>query len=457
MLFREVVIGLRRAWSQGGVAVESIKSIAVKGSFLSIQVVTSILLARSLGPVGFGDYSLAITVVALLVVVAELGFPSYLVRMVAAYRGEGHTGLIAKLVKWSLLLVLATSLLTVALASVSLTSWLKDLLPLSKRVITLALILVPAMAILDTAVGAMRGMGFVIGAELYNQVFRPGLFLACVALIYVNRSDVNVPSSLMLAVNVAVTGITAGVSLRALFLLLGRSTDGSESSSASPFVWLRGSLPFLFLASAQMLNHHIDTLMIGILLNQEQVGLYRVAVQLSDGAQMILMAISVVIGPRLAYLHARGGWDQLERLLVKSHQLGFVLILPIAGIFFLGMGEFLVTLVFGSEYADSVASALILLMGKLAYALVGYCGLAVSMFGYPSVATWTVVLLMVVNGLLNAALIPVYGIEGAAFATIVSQFALNALLAIWMKGRFGRSFTPLGAMIDKLWARVFDH
>ncbi|MBD3756183.1 MAG: oligosaccharide flippase family protein, partial [Gammaproteobacteria bacterium] len=69
-------------------------SAGVQAANRAIALVLGVVLARSLGPDGYGVYAFAFALMSLLMVAAEAGVPTLLMREVAAAEGSGDWGLL---------------------------------------------------------------------------------------------------------------------------------------------------------------------------------------------------------------------------------------------------------------------------------------------------------------------------------------------------------------------------
>jgi O-antigen/teichoic acid export membrane protein len=105
-----------------------------------------------------------------------------------------------------------------------------------------------------------------------------------------------------------------------------------------------------------------------------------------------------------------------------------VLTLPVFLAFVTG-GRWLISLMYGDAYSDAYLPLVILSAGQVANALFGSVGLLLTMTGHErDVARWLTVS-AACNILLATALIPFFGMVGAAGATVVSLLIWN--LAFW--------------------------
>ena len=417
-------------------------SLGIKGAYLILQFAVGVALARGLGPEGFGIYSFALAFVALLAIPAQLGVPGLLLRMVAVYQGHGQAGSLRDLVTRS---SKAVALLAVGMAGGCIVLVMVfDVRPggAPAGALVVGALLLPALALLAVNRGALCGLGHVVLGQIPGNIVRPVCLLAALGGLYAMAS---LNAEAAIAANLGATGAALALGWW-LWKRRRPNHTGATAEKGDGVEWLRDAFPFLLLAGAQVVNYQADVLMIGLLMEQRDVGLYRVAVQIADAMGVILVSVSVVIAPHLARLHAKGDWSSLRRILVAAHRGGFAALLVLAGLIVL-FGEPLLVLLFGVEYAVAFMPLVILVSGKALYATVGYAGLALSMFGLASVATLVTLVTAGVNVGLNLLLIPSFGTLGAAVATVTSAFIVNLCCMIWMAVRLRHDFSALGCKL----------
>jgi len=415
-----------------------IGGIGIKAVYLPIQFAVGVLLARMLGPEGLGVYAFVIALVHLLVVVAQFGFPAFLVRSVAVSRAKNAFAEIKRMLVGAGQIVLLLSLTLLGIGLIWLMGYGFKGIPHSA--LMAGFFLIPLLALTATTCGAIRGLGHVIVGQLSEEIIRPVTFLL-VLLAFWSSGIVLSPERALLAYGFAAfLGLALAVTL--LFYRLPK-LEGNTLVDTQRSQLLRQSLPFLLLAGAQVMNYQTDVLMLGLLATQEQIGLYRVSLQVAEGLGVVLYAASLAIAPQLARLHAQGDWLNIQRILVYSHRGGALAVLPLALVLILFSGP-LIAFVFGEVFRPAQGALNILALGKIAYATVGFSGLALSMLGRPGAATIIMLVTVGMNVVLNFVLIPRYGIEGAALATAVSQFVVNAGGILYLWHQLDYDFSALG-------------
>ena len=108
-------------------------------------------------------------------------------------------------------------------------------------------------------------------------------------------------------------------------------SDAGEALSQPNII--RASVPFLLLASVQVLNYQIGLVVIGMMLETVDVALYRAAVQVIDGLGVVLFAFSMVLGPRIVRAQAQGDYDGLGRMMIHAHLAAAGIMLVAAGLY----------------------------------------------------------------------------------------------------------------------------
>jgi O-antigen/teichoic acid export membrane protein len=135
--------------------------------------------------------------------------------------------------------------------------------------------------------------------------------------------------------------------------------------------------------------------------------------------------------------------DKLQRMITKSARVILIGSLPIAIVLIL-FGHWFLLFFFGQDFIQGEKALAILGAGQLINAATGSVGLLLIMTGYERDAAMCVGISAVLNMILNAFLIPKWGLEGAAAATTTTVMFWNILLAILLYKRLGIHSTALG-------------
>jgi len=176
----------------------------------------------------------------------------------------------------------------------------------------------------------------------------------------------------------------------------------------------------------------IDILMLGIYLDDGQVGKYSFAALFLEGLYQIPVVIRTIVNPMLA----RAEFSDTGKFRHMIRQVSALAggATSLSGIILLFVFPSFVTLFPAALIEDSFLPLKILLLGLMAYAFFIPFDFLLLQSGRPGAQSLMMGVNVCANIVLNAALIPHFGIVGAAIATsasfIISALTLN--LAAWL-------------------------
>jgi O-antigen/teichoic acid export membrane protein len=396
---------------------------------------TSVLLARLLGVSGYGVYAFVFAWLHLLAIPTALGMDKLMVREVAVFRARGAWGALHGFLRWGNLAVLAASVGVATLAAG--VGWVvlepHDGLRLA---FVLGLASLPLMTLTSLRQAAMRGFNHIVGGQWPELLLRPVLIVALSLLAWLVLPRLGIPFNAVWAVGAALAATAVAFVVGAL-LLFRVLRDEAESAppSAEPGRWLKRALPFMVISGMYVLNARTDVVMLGALADTDAVGLYTPATRGAELISFVLLAVNTALSPTLARLFAEGKRAQLEAATARSTRLITLATLPLAFAMVL-LGEIFLRL-FGPEFVAGYTAMVILSAGQLINAATGTVGTLLNMTGFERDTALAVGFSAALNVLLNALLIPRFGIDGAAAATALSTLTWNALLAAFVYRRLG--------------------
>lgn len=186
---------------------------------------------------------------------------------------------------------------------------------------------------------------------------------------------------------------------------------------------LRDSWPLIFSAIVVMIYMRIDQIMIKEMLGEYEVGVYSAAVRLSEAFYFIPMLITASLFPSI--LNAK---KQSEKLYQQRLQKLYTLLVWMAIAISLPMtflSDWLILLLFGQEYQEAGQ----VLKVHVWAAIFVFLGVAFGKYllveNLTKIAFQRTLLGAVSNVFLNFWLIPIYGVTGAAMATLLAQLIAN--------------------------------
>ncbi|HOW36315.1 MAG TPA: flippase [Candidatus Omnitrophota bacterium] len=191
---------------------------------------------------------------------------------------------------------------------------------------------------------------------------------------------------------------------------------------------LRNSWPLIFSTVAIIVYMRIDQIMIGQMLGDAPVGIYSAAVRISEAWYFMPMAIAGSVFPIILQIKQSNEglyYQKLQNLLDALTLLGIGV-----AVFVTLTSSTLVTLLYGTAYAQSSSILTLHIWGGV-FVCLGVAGN--SWFIAENLQIYTCFITLaggIANIALNLVLIPKFGIQGAALATVISQILASYLLNI---------------------------
>lgn len=377
---------------------------------------------KLLGPESFGTYELAFTALMILGTLGRLGLDGVLVRFLSEWRSTEDFGKIRFLYRrivlhglaWSLLLGTGLYLLAPFVASFFGGG---DTLILSFQSAALGL---PFFLFLTLNIEAMRGFKQMVAFSIFQN--GTVLLLAAGVLYFGISSDLSVlslPMNAFVLSLVVVSLLSGGV-----YFSLQRKIIGKPTMDP---VAMRGvykvALPMLVSGALFYIIAWTDVTMIGYFMDERSVGIYRIAFKVATLITFTQFAINSFLAPAISELHSEGGSEKFRRLIRQVGVINFWMAVPVAMIILL-FPSFLLGL-FGPEYPEAVNSLRVLAVGQLINALCGPVFYILNMTGKEKDTQRIMVWVALINGVLNAVLIPQMGVFGAAIASSISMSLWN--------------------------------
>lgn len=390
-------------------------SISLAGRLVGrvVMMLTQVVLARILGVVAFGLYSIGYSVLRIGEIFVPIGLEQAVVRFGVIRKG-GQPNIRGVVIKKTLILALFSGfffgLVTYLLAPILANSVFHDVrLKVVLRLIAFSFIL---LSILQVGAAATRISKHVQFATITVDLIQPisNLILAILFLI-LGWALVGTLWALIGSYGLA----SIAVCLILIWLFPGFSQD-LDRTAPSFFELLRFSFPASFARVFASLIMMFDRVLIGFFRPMEDVGVYQAASLVSTIFPIILVSINAIFSPMITDFHRSGLRERLDKIYKISTRWGISLGLPIL-LFVVAFPEWLLISVFGEEYAGGVIPLLLLASAQFANLAVGGVGVLLTMTG--NQAQWARIsaVAFVSHIFLSVALIPRFGLQGAALAS----------------------------------------
>ena len=92
---------------------------------------------------------------------------------------------------------------------------------------------------------------------------------------------------------------------------------------------------------------------------------------------------------------------------------------------------------FGQEFSAGVVALLLISFAQLVNSISGSVGYIMQMTNNQKIFQFIIIFSAILNIVMNYFLIPIYGINGAAFSSMISMITWNVMSVIFIKNKLG--------------------
>jgi O-antigen/teichoic acid export membrane protein len=375
-------------------------------SQLLLGIVTSIIIARVLGPEGKGIYTLAILLPMLLITFVNFGIAPASVYYIGKKK-YSPLEIFGSNIIFSILL----SIFAIIAGLVVIFFFGNNVFPgVAKEYLLLTLYLVPFQIFLTFVVNILLGLQRIKKYNFINLIHN-FVFLVLI-IIFLLGFNFEVKAVIIARI---LSFILACI---VLFFLTKKEVGGVVlyiKKSLFKDFFIYGSKIYLISIFSFLLTR-IDMFMINIFLNPFEVGFYSIAVGLSEKIWLISLSAGTVLFPKIS---SEINDKKLKEFtpLVCRNVLWITIFITILLLF---LGPYMIVLFYSEQFIKSILPFQILLIGAIAISGSRILSNDLSGRGRLKENMYLSAFSVILNIVLNIILIPKFGITGAAWATAIS-------------------------------------
>ena len=393
-------------------------TIAVGLFSVAVGFISTVVVARALGPSAKGSYDLAVVCAGLTAMVIGLSLPGGIILAVAR-------GLASPVPLLRVLLGIAMAQVVLAfvlLGAISVSPLTSALLPVDRSPLAIGMIaaLVGAMSALAYARSTLVGLQQIVSAnwrDVWGRIATLALVLGALALG--GLLDYRPTPLLILGLTVAGAILSCVFMIQAVLRI-----DLPRQSRSGLRQVVRYASPLYVGNLVQFLNYRLDLFLVAAFVGVREVGLYALAVTLGQLTWIVSNSVATVLLPRVASSSPIDGARQAARLTRIALLIGLACAVALALI-----ASPLVHIVFGQAYADAVPALLALLPGVVTFVAVKVLASYIVGIGRPQINLIVAVIGLAATVSMDFILIPHLGAVGAAIASTVS-YSLSAIVTV---------------------------
>lgn len=421
----------------------SVGSLGIKVATAGLTYITYVVLSRTQTESEYGHFAFGLALATVLAILAGMGQSTAVLRLWPQLRAKGENSDAEAVVAAGSAITIGSSLILAGLLCVLAVASIPFLPPREtiNHFIGAAFLVLP-MALAEYNSSVLRAQGSLWTALLPRDIVWRLALPAAVIALFALGIVLSGPDALTLSAALLIGALVlqTSVALKRNYAILPRvapvKTHWQRWGSLSKWMLL-GALIETFTLNA-------DVILVGLMLDLESSGLYFNAFRTAGLMTLFTFAIELVIAPMVAEHYHSGAMRKAQAITALCAWAGFAFSLVIFALF-LFFGEFILSL-FGPSYAEGTLVLLLLAFGLLFDAVTGPSKIVMMMTGHERAYVAIFGTIMGIGFLVQIAVIPIWGIVGAAAINMGARILAQVAIALWCRYRIGLDTSLLGAL-----------
>lgn len=393
-------------------------AILTMSSFI-FPLITFPYVSRILLPVGTGKVSFATSVISYFSMLAQLGIPTYGVRACAKVRDDRSK--LSQVAQEIFLINIVMSVLAYLLFAA-------------------ALLTVPKLR-------EDRTLFVIISLTLFfNAVGMEWLFKALEQYAYITIRSIAFKFIALIVMFLLIREQSDYVIYGGITILAGSASNIFNFFRAHKYIsikpagnynfrkHLKAIAVFFAMSCATTVYTHLDTVMLGFMATDADVGYYNAAVRIKSILVSIVTSLGVVLLPRASYYLEHRLKEEFYRISSKAINFVIILAAPVM-LYFMFFAKEGIYFLSGNAYEGSVMPMIIIMPTLLFIGLTNIMGIQMLVpMGKEKIVLYSEIAGAVVDLVLNLVLIPRFASSGAAAGTLAAEITVWVIQLMALKG-----------------------
>lgn len=420
-------------------------AILTMSSFI-FPLITFPYVSRILLPEGTGKVSFAISVVTYFSMFAQLGIPTYGIKACAGVRDDKDK--LSRTVQELMIINLIMCIIAYAGFIIAL-----NYIPRLQQEKTLFIIV--SFTIIFNAIGVewlYKAVEEYTYITVRSIIFKFIALIAMFVLIH-EKSDYVIYGGISIFAACA-SNVLNFINLRKIVNM--RPVGHYNFSRHIKMIFV-----FFAMSVATVIYTHLDTVMLGFMKTDIDVGYYNAAIKIKTILVSIVTSVSAVLLPRSSYYVKKGLMNEFYEITQKA--LNFVLLISIPmAVYFILFARYGVLFLSGSAYEGAIVPMQVIMPTLVFIGMTNVIGIQMMIpLGKEKQVLYSEIVGAVIDTVINIVLIPKYGAAGAATGTLVAeifvflwQYAVmrNILKDTFRKKRYSLMILSLGcSILTSIW------
>lgn len=393
--------------TQKSVKMNFFMNVILTMSNLLFPLITFPYVSRVLLPEGTGKVSFATSIISYFVMLSQLGIPTYGVRACARVREnrEELTKTVQELLAISIIMSLFSyTCLFVAIISIPRLQEDKSLY------------IIVSLTIILTSIGMewlYKSLEQYTYITVRSVIFKFIALIAMLTLVH-EKSDYKIYGG--------ITVLAASASNILNFISVHKYIDLRPVGNYNFKQHFKAIGIFFAMACSVTIYTNLDTVMLGFMKSDIDVGYYNAAIKIKNILASIVSSLGTVLLPRLSYYVENGMMYEFKRITKKALDFVFIVASPMM-IYFILYAKESIFFLSGGSYVGSIVPMQLIMPTLLFIGVTNILGIQMLVpLGKEKVVLYSEIAGAVVDVIINAILISKYAAIGAAIGTLVAEF-----------------------------------
>ena len=408
--------------------------IGFTGTFIGMALgyLSRMVIARFLGASDYGLICLGFAAMSIAATLSLVGLPSGIVRYVSFHKGKGNKGkikgTIISALKISIPISLILTLLVFFFADwISVNIFHESRLTSVLRIFSIAIpFYVLAQNFLYGTIGFQYIQYSVYTEHIFQNTFK---IIAIVILLFLGFGVLGAACGWVLAI-VSMPFLAFYFLEKKVFPVFNTKIKAISMDKELFFF----SFPLVFAGIAGLITAWTDTLMLGYFSTASDVGIYNAALPTARLLAIVGGSFGTIFMPVITELYVRNSLGELRD--IYSAVTKWILSLTIPAFLLMAIfSKFVIKIMFGDEFITGATALSILAFAFLITSVMRPTDRILEVIGRTKIIMLCGFFVAALNVILNFFLIPIFGINGAAFATALSLIlgvVLNFSVVYWI-------------------------
>ena len=384
--------------------------------------------SKILSPVGTGKVSFATSVISYYWIIACLGVPTYGIRAVAKVRDNKEE--LTRTVHELFFISMITTAIAYILLAISLA-----VVPRFQEDKILYVVISMEMLLYTVGVEWMyKGLEEYTFITMLSIVFK---FIAVVLMLVMIKQ----PSDYIIYGGLTIFAACACDIV--YFFNAHRYISMKPVGGYNLARHIRPVLIFFAMSCATTIYTHLDSVMLGFIAGDAEVGYYNAAVKIKYILVSVVTSLGAVLLPRASYYISTKRFDEFKRIGSKALNFVFVIAIPVI-VYFTIFAKPGLLFISDTAYLPGLPAMRIIMPTVLFIGLTNILGLQMLVpLGKERFVLYSEIAGAVVDVIVNALAIPKYGAAGAAFGTLLAEAAVLLVQYISLRDMVKDSFKQI--------------